>query len=64
VLNDLKTARGFWYDEDRDQHIKFKELKAVRYAIESFLPEVMGKRILLHEDNQAVVSVLTHLTFC
>jgi hypothetical protein len=62
VLNDLKTARGFWYDEDRDQHITFKELKAVRYAIESFLPEVMGKRIILHEDNQAVVSVLTHLT--
>ena len=21
VLNDLKTARGFWYDEDRDKHI-------------------------------------------
>jgi len=39
-------------------------VESVRYAIESFLPEVMGKRILLHEDNQAVVSVLTHLTFC
>ena len=28
VMNDIKTARGFWYDEDRDQHITFKELKA------------------------------------
>ena len=62
VLNDLKTARGFWYDEDRAQHITFKELKAVRYAVSSFLPELMGRRVLLHEDNQAVVSVITHLT--
>jgi len=62
VLNDLKTARGFWYDLDRASHITFKELKAVRLAIESFLPDLMGRSVLLHEDNQAVVSVLTHYT--
>jgi len=62
VLNDLKTARGFWYDTDRASHITFKELKAVRLAIESFLPDLMGRSVLLHEDNQAVVSVLTHYT--
>ncbi len=39
-----------------------KELKAVRCAIESFLPVVKGRRLLLHEDNQTVVGVLTHLT--
>lgn len=62
VLNDLDTARGFWYDEDRLSHITFKELKAVRYAVESFLPQLIGRNVLMHEDNQAVVSVVTHLT--
>ena len=62
VLNDCQEARGFWYEEDRDAHITFKELKAVRYAVESFLPHLMGRRVLLHEDNTAVCAVLTHLT--
>jgi hypothetical protein len=62
VLNDCIEARGFWSGKDREQHITFKELKAVRCAIESFLPELKGRRLLLHEDNQSVVGVLTHLT--
>jgi hypothetical protein len=37
-------------------------LKAVRCAIESFLSELRGRRLLLHEDNPSVVGVLTHLT--
>jgi hypothetical protein len=37
-------------------------MKAVRCAIESFLPKVKGRRLLLHEDNQSVVGVLTYLT--
>jgi hypothetical protein len=37
-------------------------LKAVRCAIESFLPELKGRRLILHEDNQSAVGVLTHLT--
>lgn len=62
VLNDCKTARGFWVSKDRDQHITFKELKAVRMAVECFLQELQGRRVLLHEDNQAVVHILTSLT--
>ena len=62
VLNDTKEARGFCYSEDRASHITFKELKAVRRAVESFLPHIIGRRVLLHEDNQAVCAVLTHLT--
>ncbi len=34
----------------------------MRCAIESFLPELKGRRLLLHEDNRSVVGVLTHLT--
>ncbi len=45
-----------------EEHITFKELKAVWFAIQAFLPELKGRRILLHEDNQSVIGVLTHLT--
>eukprot|EP00873_Tetraselmis_striata_P000014 jgi/Tetstr1/420278/TSEL_001027.t1 len=62
VLNEHHEARGFWYDDDRNAHITLKELKAVRLAIESFLPMLHNRHIRLHEDNQAVVGVLTNLT--
>lgn len=62
VLNGVHEARGFWTGSDRLQHITLKELKAVRLAVLSFLRLLRGRRLLLHEDNQAVVSVLTHLT--
>ena len=62
VLNDRLEAKGFWIPPDREEHITYKELKAVRLAILSFLPHVRGRRILLHEDNQAVVRMLTSLT--
>eukprot|EP00873_Tetraselmis_striata_P006219 jgi/Tetstr1/426483/TSEL_016784.t1 len=62
VLNEHHEARGFWYDDDRNAHITLKELKAVRLAIESFLPMLQNRHIRLHENNQAVVGVLTNLT--
>jgi hypothetical protein len=34
----------------------------VRVAIESFLPHLRGRNVLLHEDNTAVVATLTKLT--
>ncbi len=34
----------------------------MRCVIQSFLPELKGWRLLLHEDNQSVIGVLTHLT--
>jgi hypothetical protein len=43
-------------------HITFKKPKAVRCAIESFLTQLKGRRLLLHEDNESVAGVLTHLT--
>ncbi len=44
------------------EHITFEELKVMRCAIQAFLPKLKGSRILLHEDNQSVIGVLTHLT--
>ena len=52
VLNDCIEARGFWSGSDKQEHITFKELKAVRSCvIQAFLPELRGRRLLLHEDN-------------
>jgi hypothetical protein len=62
VLNNFVETRGFWGMPDLDEHITFKELKVVRYAMQTFLPKLKGKRLLLHEDNQSVIGVLTHLT--
>lgn len=42
-------------------HITFKELRAVRLTVEHYLPQLAGRRVLLHEDNQAVVWILTNL---
>jgi hypothetical protein len=55
-------AREFLRAEDEEHHITGKELKAIRHAIESFLPQVAARNVLLHEDNQAVCHVLTRLT--
>eukprot|EP00873_Tetraselmis_striata_P007963 jgi/Tetstr1/428227/TSEL_018267.t1 len=60
--NNAYQARGFWYEDDRSHHITGKELRAVRHAVESFLPHLRGRRVLLHEDNTAVVAALTNLT--
>ena len=54
-------AAGFWSPEELPLHITFKELRAVRLSVEHFLPELTGRRVLLHEDNQAVVWILTNL---
>jgi hypothetical protein len=34
VLNEQVGARGFWSKEDEQQHITWKELKAVRQGVE------------------------------
>jgi hypothetical protein len=64
VLNDDPNheARGFWNFHDRHQHITWKELRAFRHAVKSFLPQLRGRNVLLHEDNNAVVATLTKLT--
>jgi hypothetical protein len=55
-------ARGFWYDDDQQQHLTWKELRALRLTIEYFLPQLRGRNVLLHEDNTAVVATLSKLT--
>eukprot|EP00873_Tetraselmis_striata_P016988 jgi/Tetstr1/437252/TSEL_025982.t1 len=45
VLNETTEARGFMYDGDRELHITYKELKAVRYAVLTILSELRGRHV-------------------
>jgi hypothetical protein len=58
VLNEHLEARGFWSAHDECQHITWKELKAVRHVVESFLPHQAGRNVLLHEDNHSICHIL------
>eukprot|EP00873_Tetraselmis_striata_P011443 jgi/Tetstr1/431707/TSEL_021232.t1 len=62
VLNGRLEAREFRGAADERRHITLKEMKAVQLAVEPFLPHLAGRRVLLHEDNQAVCNVLVGLT--
>ena len=55
-------ARGFWRAHQRREHITLLEARAVRYAVASFLGDLRGHQVRLHEDNQAVVHMLTSWT--
>ena len=60
VLNGLKPAKGLWREKQWPLHITLKELKAVRFTVETFLAELQGKAVLLY--TQGVIGVLTKLT--
>eukprot|EP00873_Tetraselmis_striata_P018672 jgi/Tetstr1/438936/TSEL_002953.t1 len=54
-------APGFWTSADERHHINWKELKAVRLAVERFFPHA-GRNVLLHEDNRAVCHDMSGVT--
>ena len=58
VLDRTVPASGFWRSHQQHEHITLKERRAVRYAVESFMPELANHIVLLYEDNQAVVAIL------
>ena len=58
VLNETVPARGLWKPPESGYHISHLELLAVLLAVETFREELRGKRVRLHEDNQAVVRLL------
>ena len=62
VLNNLVPARGFWRAHQRREHITLLELRAVHYTVETFVRRLVGRHVLLREDNQAVCAILTSWT--
>ena len=55
-------AAGFWQPWEAAIHITWRELRAVRLAVEFWCEQLRGHSVLLHEDNAAVVAILTTLT--
>ena len=62
VLNHTVPAHGFWRAHQQRLHITELELRAVRYTVETFVEKLANRQVLLWEDNQAVVQVLTNHT--
>jgi hypothetical protein len=62
LLNNRLPARGSFRPHQQPEHITSKELRAVLYSVETFLPHLRGRRVRLWEDNQAVVAMLTSWT--
>ena len=62
VLNNTLPARSFWNAAERRLHITHLELLAVYNSVRSFLPWLRNRRVLLREDNMAVVHILTNYT--
>ena len=58
----LRPAHGFWTPHEAEMHITWRELRAVRLLVRHYLPYLRRRRVLLYEDNQAVVAILTTLT--
>jgi hypothetical protein len=49
VLYNRLEAKAVWSKVDEAEHITSKELKAVRLAVQTFLPNLAGRNILLHK---------------
>jgi len=62
VLDGTVPAQGFWRGRDRGRHINYLELMAVYLSLERFEGELQGSSVLLWEDNQTIVQVLTNRT--
>ena len=64
VLNydEGRPAQGCWTSAEARYHITALELLAVHKSVLTFLPQLRGSRVTLHEDSQAIVFVLREKT--
>lgn len=62
VLNGTALAHGIWTSAERRHHITTLELIAVIRNVQAYLPRLKHKRVLVHEDNQAVIYIIRERT--
>lgn len=55
-----RTAQGLWSVQDRSLHVNVLELRAVHRALQSFLPFLRGRHVLIRSDNVSTVSHINH----
>ena len=54
-------AAGQWSQEDAQHSSNWRELQAVRQAVQSFAPRLQGQQVQLQSDNQVTVSYVRRL---
>lgn len=59
-----KETRGKWTLDEQLLHINCLELKAVEYALHSFVTLLSNKRILLEVDNKCAISYINRYGGC
>ena len=57
----LAPAWGFWSPAEAQMHITWRELRAVRLLAEWYAEVLRHRRVLLWEDNTAVVHIITNM---
>jgi hypothetical protein len=62
VLYEELEARGFRTKVDHVHHITWKELRAVRLTVISFMSLPRGRKVPMHKGNQAMMAVYSYLT--
>ena len=62
VLDSSQVARGFWRPAQALLHITCRELMAVRFGVESFLPSLTNSHVMLGEDNTAALAAVVKHT--
>jgi hypothetical protein len=63
ALNERLEARGLGARRTNNRTLYGKSFtKAVGHAVESILPQLAGRDVLMHEDNQTICHILTCLS--
>eukprot|EP01050_Picozoa_sp_SAG11_P002526 SAG11_NODE_129_length_15500_cov_16.145250_13_plen_143_part_00 len=62
VLNGTALSHGIWSSAERRHHITTLELLACIRNVQAHLPRLKHKRVLIHEDNQAVIYIVRERT--
>lgn len=55
---DENRTHGWWSSEERGEHINFLELKAVEYALKSFVSNARSQDLLLRIDNTTAIAYI------
>ncbi len=60
ALCDVKPTFGHWSKAEKGFHINCLEMLAVCRACQFFLPDLIGRHVLIRSDNMSVVSYINH----
>jgi len=60
VAGQGRTVQGQWSFQEGARHINVLELRAVLLALMHFLPQLVGRHVLVRSDNMSAVAQINH----